>query len=224
MPRGVLVFDIPIWSTESILPSPAVTSRQLSAQFSVSGCPVTPPSTSLSVILAILIVASGQIRKNCPARCDCAQLRSAFPVGGRGTSHCSPPDTDCNLPRLNRDITTHFSFLTTMVRQTPHVNPVDATPGQRFHDCLIPPGAMPGTGDAGGEYAMRADRRSHQGRKPGTVRSVRKLASAEVPEGDLRRFCVCHRYASDEASWGRTAPDVRGGRANGARPSQGQAG
>jgi hypothetical protein len=43
----------------------------------------------------------------------------------------------------------------------------------------------------------RANRRSHQGRKPGTVVPVRKLASAEVPEGDLRRFCVCHRQVSD---------------------------
>jgi hypothetical protein len=45
------------------------------------------------------------------------------------------------------------------------------------------------------ELTARANRRSHQGRKPGTVISVRKLASAEVPEGDLRRLCVCHRCA-----------------------------
>ena len=47
------------------------------------------------------------------------------------------------------------------------------------------------------EYSVTTDRRSHQGRKPGTVIPVRKLASAEFPEGDLRRFCVCHRQASD---------------------------
>ena len=45
------------------------------------------------------------------------------------------------------------------------------------------------------ELTARANRRSHLGRKPGTVISVRKLASAEVPEGDLRRLCVCHRCA-----------------------------
>src|SRR5215472_12484351 len=49
-------------------------------------------------------------------------------------------------------------------------------------------------GNAMRERTARANRRSHQGRKPGTVIPVRKLASAEVPEGDLRRFCVCHGY------------------------------
>jgi len=49
------------------------------------------------------------------------------------------------------------------------------------------------------EYGVTLDRRSHQGRKPGTVIPVRKLASAEFPEGDLRRFCVCHRQAGRRA-------------------------
>src|ERR1700728_296616 len=85
--------------------------------------PRCPAGCSLSVILAILIVASGQIRKNCPARCAFAQLTTALPGGDRDLSRCSPLDTDCNLPRLNRYITRHLSFLTTMVRQVPHVNP-----------------------------------------------------------------------------------------------------
>src|ERR1700728_2754045 len=85
--------------------------------------PRCPAGCSLSVILAILIVASGQIRKNCPARCAFAQLTTALPGGDRDLSRCSPLDTDCNLPRLNRHITRHLSLLTTMVRQVPHVNP-----------------------------------------------------------------------------------------------------
>src|SRR6202034_1215295 len=85
--------------------------------------PRCPAGCSLSVILAILIVASGQIRKNCPARCAFAQLTTALPGGDRDLSRCSPLATDCNLPRLNRYITRHLSFLTTMVRQVPHVNP-----------------------------------------------------------------------------------------------------
>src|SRR5580700_8025710 len=93
--------------------------------FSASGseCPVAPAGCSLSVILAILIVASGQIRKNCPARCASAQLTTALPGGDRDLSRCSPLGTDCNLPRLNRYITRHLSLLTTMVRQVPRVNP-----------------------------------------------------------------------------------------------------
>jgi hypothetical protein len=75
------------------------------------------------VILAILIVASGQIRKNCPARSAFAQLTTALPGGARHPSRCSPLDTDCNLPRLNGYITRHLSVLTTMVRQVPRVNP-----------------------------------------------------------------------------------------------------
>src|ERR1700728_681629 len=86
--------------------------------------PRCPAGCSLSVILAILIVASGQIRKNCPARCAFAQLTTALPGGDRDLSRCSPLDTDCNLPRLNRYITRHLTVLTTMVRQVPPVNPV----------------------------------------------------------------------------------------------------
>src|ERR1035438_700449 len=138
MLRKELVVDIPIWPTGSILPSPGVTSRQLSAQFSVSGCPDTPLSASLSVILAILIVASGQIRKNCPARCAGAQVNGAFSDGKRDLNRCSPLDTDCNLPWLNRDITPHFSFLTTIVRQTPHVNPAGVPSSQALHAASRP--------------------------------------------------------------------------------------
>jgi len=197
MPREELAVDIPIWPTGSILPSPGVTSRQLSAQFSVSGCPDTPLSASLSVILAILIVASGQIRKNCPARCAGVQLSNAFPDGGRDHGSCSPLDTGCNLPWLNRDITPHFSFLTTICRQAPPVNPAGAPFAPALRVVAGALGATGGSEAKRGGYSITAERRSHQGRKPGTVRSVRKLASAEVPMGDLRRFCVCHRCASD---------------------------
>src|SRR3984885_10877267 len=85
--------------------------------------PRCPAGCSLSVILAILIVASGQIRKNYPARSAFAQLTTALAGGDRDLSRCSPLDTDCNLPRLNRHITRHLSLLTTMVRQVPRVNP-----------------------------------------------------------------------------------------------------
>lgn len=155
------------------------------------------------------------------AFCFCAaQLHP--PGGERALNCCSPLDTDCNLPWLNRDITPHFSFLTTIVRQAPRVNPVgsDIQTSRWSPPKLRTPDSV---GSALRQHRARANRRSHQGRKPGTVIPVRKLASAEVPEGDLRRFCVCHRRAirgsATEASWGRTAPDVRGGRANGARPS-----
>ena len=144
------------------------------------------------------------------------------PGGARRRSGCSPLDTECNLPWLNRDIPAHFSFLTTIVRQAPPVNPAGGPIQPRYRSiqrCRTAGWA----GIAMRAHTARANRRSHQGRKPGTVVPVRKLASAEVPEGDLRRFCVCHRCAActpaTEASWGRMAPDVRGGRANGARPS-----
>ena len=39
-----------------------------------------PPALSLSVILAILIVASGQIRKNCPAHSASAQVSRSRPM------------------------------------------------------------------------------------------------------------------------------------------------
>jgi hypothetical protein len=155
------------------------------------------------------------------------------PDGERQRGGCSPLDTECNLPWLNRDIPAHFSFLTTIVRQRPLVNPAGEPLGPvcaASAEARTPHGAGKtwpvrglSMGSAMRERTARANRRSHQGRKPGTVIPVRKLEDAEVPEGDLRRFCVCHgRVAhgpATEASWGRTAPDVRGGRANGARPS-----
>jgi hypothetical protein len=112
-------------------------------------------------------------------------------------SRCSSLDTDCNLPWLNRDIAPHFSFLTTIVRQALRVNPAGAPSRLALRAAARRLRATRETGDAKGESGMRADQRSHQGRKPGTVRSVRKLASAWIPVGDLWRFCVCHRYASD---------------------------
>src|SRR5216683_6961866 len=53
----------PIWPTETILPSPAVTSRPPGAKFLCGDAPLLHGSLSLRVILAILIVASRQIRK-----------------------------------------------------------------------------------------------------------------------------------------------------------------
>jgi hypothetical protein len=172
--------------------------------------PVAPLVLSLSVILAILIVASGQIRKNCPARSASAQLGAAQQRsrgGERSLICCSPLDTDRNLPRLNCDITTHFSFLTTIVRQVPHVNPAGSHIQPHRHLPLKPAWMAPGghrgrdsTGNALRERTARRNRRSHQGRKPGTVIPVRKLASAEVPKGDRRRICVCHRRATCRVS------------------------
>ncbi len=49
------------------------------------------------------------------------------------------------------------------------------------------------------EYAVTADRRSHEARKPGTVIRVRKLASAEFPKAGSTAICVCHRQAAGEA-------------------------
>ena len=189
---------------------------------------------SLSVILAILIVASGQIRKNCPAHSASAQLTTALPGGDRDPCRCSPLDTDCNLPRLNRHIRRHLSLLTTMVRQVPHVNPY-AGPAQDFSQVrplqdhrpdrpgtrataqavrgLAPPAtATPGpnpshsTGCRGGgngglapqaegpppsNNTVTGDRRSHQGRKAGTVILVRKLAKRRgLCEGSTAVLCV----------------------------------
>jgi hypothetical protein len=140
------------------------------------------------VILAILIVASGQIRKNCPARCAFAQLTTALPGGDRDLSRCSPLDTDCNLPRLNRYITRHLTVLTTMVRQVPRVNP-SADPvlqvrGLQEHRAKAGRyGGVEGSSGASntGEYTVTADRRSHQGRKAGTVIPVRMLAKRRGP-------------------------------------------
>src|ERR1700733_10365139 len=56
------------------------------------------------------------------AFCLCAAQRRS-PGGERCIGCCSPLDTDCNLPWVNRDITTHFSFSTTIMRQAPRVNP-----------------------------------------------------------------------------------------------------
>ena len=57
----------PIWPTETILPSPAVTRRPPGAKFLYRDAQLLRRSLSLRVILAILIVASGRIRKYCPA-------------------------------------------------------------------------------------------------------------------------------------------------------------
>ncbi len=135
-------------------------------EVSVGDAPLLLGSTLLSVILAIHIVALGRIRKYCPA----SELKT-----------CNPLDTDGNLSRSNRDITTHLPFFTTIMRQTSRVNA---------------PQVDTSVGDALREHSVTTDRRSHQGRKPGTVIPVRKLVGAEFPEGDLRRFCVCHRPAT----------------------------
>ena len=135
---------------------------------------------SLIVILAILIVASGAIRDFCPGRAP-RQPKERPPGGERDLKSCSPLDTDGNLSWSNRDITTHLPFFTTIMRPVPGVN-ITILGGYALR-----------------EYVVTAVRRSHQARKPGTVVPVRKLASAEFPEGDLRRFCVCHRQAGRRA-------------------------
>src|SRR5579859_3814256 len=57
----------PIWPTETILPSPAVTRRPPGAKFLYRDAQLLRRSLSLRVSLAILIVASPQFRKYCPA-------------------------------------------------------------------------------------------------------------------------------------------------------------
>jgi hypothetical protein len=144
------------------------------------------------------------------------------PGGERDVGSCSPIDTDGNLPWLKGDISRHFSLLSTIVRQARPVKPVTGPTKRVRCASKHARSATFSSADALGECVVTVDRRSHQGREPGTVIPVRKLEGAEVPKGDLRRFCVWPRGAhwpATEASWGRTAPDVRGGRANGARPS-----
>jgi len=207
----------------SILPSPAVTSRQLSAVF----CVCMPCCSAVGVTVSDSSDTYRRIgldSEKLPwALCVCA-ARQRLPRWRARPYRCSPLDTDCNLPWLNRDITPHFSFLTTIVRQAPRVNPAGAPSVQALRAAPGRLSATGGTGDVRGEYAMRPDRRSHQGRKPGTVRSVRKLAAPRSPRGIYGGSVCVTGVPATEASWGRTAPDVRGGRANGARPSQSQAG
>jgi hypothetical protein len=53
----------PIWSAQTILPSPAVTSRPPGAKVSTARYPVAPPVESRCVILATRIVATGGFGK-----------------------------------------------------------------------------------------------------------------------------------------------------------------
>src|SRR5260370_22655105 len=61
--RGEPVGDVPIWPTETILPSPAVTRRPPGAKFLYRDAQLLRRSLSLRVSLAMLIVASLWIRK-----------------------------------------------------------------------------------------------------------------------------------------------------------------
>src|SRR5215472_5863692 len=67
----------PIWPTGTILPSPAVTSRPPGAKILPRDPPVAPWIASLRVILAILIVASCEIRKYCPVICPSVSATSS---------------------------------------------------------------------------------------------------------------------------------------------------
>ena len=60
----------PLWPTETILPSPAVTRRPPGAKFLYRDVRFLPPITSLTVSLAILIVASRQIPEILPDKCS----------------------------------------------------------------------------------------------------------------------------------------------------------
>jgi hypothetical protein len=144
------------------------------------------------------------------------------PGGERCRGCCSPLDTECNLPWLNRDIPPHFSFLTTIVRQAPPVNPVEGPsrrPARRRRRQRNRP-------QCGKPWAMRCA--SAQRELIGVViRAANRVrldlyGSWRAPRSPRGIYggsvCVAHGSAT-EASWGRTAPDVRGGRANGARPS-----
>src|SRR5690348_12341400 len=55
------------------------------------------------------------------------------PGGERERKCCSPLDTDGNLSRSNRDITTYLPFFTTIMRQNSQVNAaqVDTSDGER---------------------------------------------------------------------------------------------
>ena len=55
------------------------------------------------------------------------------PGGERERKSCSPLDTDGNLSRSNRDITTYLPFFTTIMRQSSRVNTahVDTSDGER---------------------------------------------------------------------------------------------
>src|SRR6202042_1785092 len=75
----------PIWPTETILPSPAVTRRPPGAKFLYRDAQLLRRSLSLRVILAILIVASRQIRKYCPPPIRRAVLVLSSPAQIRRT-------------------------------------------------------------------------------------------------------------------------------------------
>src|SRR5215475_7342596 len=88
-----------------------------------------------------------------------------LPTENATSDAVSPLDTDGNLPWSNRDKSTYLTLFPTIVRSSPPVN--------RQRPAI----------NAVREYAVTADRRSHQGRGPGTVIPVRKLVCAESPEG-----------------------------------------
>src|SRR5215471_17606572 len=113
-------------------------------------------STSLTVILPIPLGTSDPIREYCPGRRIYAHFRRVSPGENAIPVAVSPLDTDGNLPWSNRDKSTYLTLFPTIVRSSPPVN--------RQRPAI----------NAVREYAVTADRRSHQGRGPGTVIPVRK--------------------------------------------------
>jgi hypothetical protein len=82
--------------------------------------------------------------------------------------------TVSNLSCQNRDINRYLTFYTGILWLKPLA-----------HEALPVANALR-------EYVVTADRRSHQGRKPGTVIPVRKLERRRVPKAGSTAICVCH--------------------------------
>ena len=88
---------------------------------------------SLTVILVILIVRAGPDPRILPRTARPLRRSEAGLGGERERKSCSPLDTDGNLSRSNRDITTYLPFFTTIMRQSSRVNAtqVDTSDGER---------------------------------------------------------------------------------------------
>ena len=102
-------------------------------EVSVLRCPMLHGILSLTVILATLIVASGRDSGILPRATRPFAGQKRPPGGERERKCCSPLDTDGNLSRSNRDITTYLPIFTTIMRQSSRVNTaqVDTSDGER---------------------------------------------------------------------------------------------
>jgi hypothetical protein len=176
------VVDVLIWSTGTILPLPRVTSRPPGAKFSVVGCPVA------SWIGVTHRDSSDTYRRigldsEILTRASWVRRSGALPRGGERDLRCgSPLDTGSYLPRPNRDITPHLTLFTMIFGPGAAARAEPALAANALR-----------------EYCVTTDRRSHQGRKPGTVIPVRKLGSAESPEGGSTAILCVSQAALGQA-------------------------